>query len=249
MKFWNLIRILMVILVLLGFSSPVFAEGMTREQGDAILKELKQIRKELEEIKKQTLTAPRRGPARRPVSAKVPTEGDPVLGDAKAPLTLVEFTDYQCPFCRKFFANTLSKIKEKYIDTGKVRLVLKDLPLGFHAKARPAARAAHCAGEQGKFWDMHDALFAGGGRLDRQDFVRYAEKIGIEDFPFQECLESDRYNKELDQDVADAGKASINGTPGFVLGKTTDNEIEGTLISGAQPFASFDRAIQKLLTN
>ncbi len=227
-------------------ASPVGAEPMTQEQGDAILKELKQIRKELAEIKKQNLRAPRRGPA-RPMTAKVETKDSPSLGDPKAPVTLVEFTDYQCPFCRRFYINTLSEIKKQYIDTGKVRLVLRDLPLGFHANARPAAKAAHCAREQGKFWEMHDALFEGGGRLNQKDFVRYAKKIGVEDFSFQECLASDRHKESIDRDIADAGKASIRGTPGFVLGKTTENEIEGSFISGAQSFATFKRQIDGLL--
>ena len=234
-----------VVLVLLT-SSPVGAEPMTKQQGDAILKELKQIRKELEELKKGALRAPRRGQA-RPTTAKVETKGSPSLGNPKAPITIVEFTDYQCPFCRRFYTNTLSEIKKQYIKTGKVRLVLRDLPLGFHAKARPAAKAAHCAREQGKYWEMHDALFEGGGKLNREDFVGYAEKIGVKDFPFQECLESDRHKEAIDRDIADAGKASINGTPGFVLGKTTENEIEGSLISGAQSFATFKRQIDGLL--
>jgi protein-disulfide isomerase len=227
-------------------ASPAGAEGITKQQGDAILKELKQIRKELEEIKKQNLRTLRRGPA-RPTTAKVETKDSPSLGDPEAPITLVEFTDYQCPFCRRFYINTLSEIKKQYISTGKVRLVLRDLPLGFHANARPAAQAAHCAREQGKFWEMHDALFEGGGKLNRKDFTRYAEKIGVEDFPFQECMESDRHKEAIDRDIADAGKASINGTPGFVLGKTTENEIKGSLISGAQSFSSFKRQIDRLL--
>jgi len=246
MDFRLINRCFITIILVLLVASPVAAESITREQGDAILKELKQIRKELQEIKKQNLRAPRRGPA-RPTTAKVETKDSPALGDPDAPITLVEFTDYQCPFCRRFYTNTLSKIKEQYIYTGKVRLVLRDLPLGFHANARPAAKAAHCAREQGKYWEMHDALFEGGGKLNGKDFTRYAEKIGVEDLPFQECMESSRHNKAIDRDVADAGKASINGTPGFVLGKTTENEIEGSLISGAQSFASFKRQFDRLL--
>jgi protein-disulfide isomerase len=219
---------------------------MTKEQGDAILNELKNIHKELQEIKKGSLRGPRRGPA-RPVTAKVETKDSPSLGDPEAPITLVEFTDYQCPFCRRFYTNTLSEIKKQYIETGKVRFVLRDLPLAFHPNARPAAKAAHCAREQGKYWEMHDALFEGGGKLNKSDFVRYAENIGVDDFPFQECMESDRHNEAIDRDIADAGKASIRGTPGFVLGKTTDNEIEGSFISGAQSFASFKRQIDSLL--
>jgi protein-disulfide isomerase len=253
MRFRLIGKYFVISVLVILFASPVGAEGITKEQGDAILKELKHIlkelkhiRKELEEIKKGSLRAPRRGPA-RPVTAKIETKDSPVLGDPEAPITLVEFTDYQCPFCRKFYTNTLSEIKKQYIDTGKVRLVLRDLPLGFHAKARPAAKATHCAREQGKYWEMHDALFEGGGKLNSEDFTRYAEKIGVEDFSFQECMASDRHKEAIDRDIADAGKASINGTPGFVLGKTTENEIEGALISGAQSFASFKRQIDNLL--
>ena len=157
-----MIKSVAVVMFALMLVAPAGAEPMTKEQGDAILKELKQIRKELQEIKKGTLRGPRRGPA-RPTTAKVETKDSPSLGDPEAPITLVEFTDYQCPFCRRFYTNTLSKIKAQYIDTGKVRLVLRDLPLAFHSKARPAAKATHCAGEQGKYWEMHDALFEGGG--------------------------------------------------------------------------------------
>ena len=244
---FHLIRNCFIVITLVMLvASPVGAEPMTKEQGDAILKELKNIRKELQEIKKRGLRGPRKGAA-RPTTAKVETKDSPSLGDPKAPITLVEFTDYQCPFCRRFYLNTLSEIKKEYIFKGKVRLVLRDLPLGFHANARPAAKAAHCAREQGKFWEMHDALFEGGGKLDGKDFTRYAAKIGVDDSPFRECMESDRHKEDIDRDIEDAGKASINGTPGFVLGKTTDNEIEGSLISGAQSFTSFKRQIDRLL--
>ena len=246
MSFYLVRKCVAVFTFVLLMISTAGAEPMTKEQGDAILKELKQIRKELQEIKKGSLRGPRRGPV-RPTTAKVETKGSPSLGDPEAPITLVEFTDYQCPFCRRFYINTLSKIKAQYIDTGKMRLVLRDLPLGFHANARPAAKAAHCAREQGKFWEMHDALFEGGGKLERKDFTRYAGDIGVEDFSFQECMESNRHDNAIERDIADAGKASINGTPGFVLGKTTDNEIKGTLISGAQSFSSFKRHIDRLL--
>lgn len=245
MRLHKIGKILGIIALAVLVASPAGAEPMTQEQGDAILKELKEIRKELEAIKKAGRRAPRRG---RPRTAKVATKHSPSLGDPNAPITLVEFTDYQCPFCRSFYINTLSEIKKQYIDTGKVRLVLRDLPLGFHANARPAAKAAYCAGEQGKFWEMHNALFEGGGKLDKEDFARYAETIGVKDFPFQKCLESDRHKESIDRDITDAGRASINGTPGFVLGKTTANEIEGLFISGAQPFASFKRQFDHLLS-
>ena len=129
----------------------LWAEGITQEQGTAILEELKAIRKELKEIKQNSRVAPSRARLICPTTAKVATLGSPILGDLKAPITLVEFTDYQCPFCRKFYTNEYKKLKEQYIDTGKLRLVLRDLPLNFHKHARPSAKSAQCAGEQDKF--------------------------------------------------------------------------------------------------
>ncbi len=241
-----LMKAMGVALLALLMAAPVGAEGITKEQGDAILKELKSIRKELNEIKKKQLSgAPAPRPA-RPTTGKSTTLGNPILGDLNAPVTLVEFTDYQCPFCRRWYNNTFKKLKKEYIDTGKVRFVLRDLPLGFHADAKPAARAAHCAGEQNKFWEMHDALFEGKG-LKQDNFISYAGDIGLSMEPFKACLDSDRYNQDIEKDVADAGKTSITGTPGFVVGKTTGNLIQGPLIVGAQPYDSFKAKIDQLL--
>jgi protein-disulfide isomerase len=139
MGFYIIRKFFAIIAFFLLVASPVGAEPMTKEQGDAIIKELKQIRNELQEIKKGSLRGPRKRAA-RPTTAKVETKDSPSLGDPEAPITLVEFTDYLCPFCRRFYTNTLSKIRKQYVDTGKVRFVLRDLPLGFHANARPPGR-------------------------------------------------------------------------------------------------------------
>ena len=139
------------LLLFLVCSGQVYAEGITKEQGDAILKELKGIRQELKEIKKRGLAAPAKGRRARP-TASIATLGNPILGDLKAPVTMVEFTDYQCPFCRKFYLKAYKKLKKQYVDTGKLRFVLRDLPLAFHQHAKAAAISTHCAGEQDKFW-------------------------------------------------------------------------------------------------
>jgi protein-disulfide isomerase len=225
----------------------LWAEGITQEQGAAILEELKAIRKELKEIKQKGQIAPGRARPSRPTTAKVATLGSPILGDLKAPITMVEFTDYQCPFCRKFYSNAFKKLKEQYIDTGKLRLVLRDLPLGFHANARPSAKSAHCAGEQNKFWEMHDALFEGGGKLESNDLTTYAKNIGLDIQSFESCLHSERYKEKIDKDLSDARQAGITGTPSFVLGKTTDNFVQGKFIGGTRPFVFFQNLIDPLL--
>ncbi|MBC8287834.1 MAG: DsbA family protein [Nitrospinae bacterium] len=239
-------KILLWVLIICLAPLTVFAEGITKEQGDAILKELKAIRQELNQIKKRGLAPQGRGRPARPTTASVSTLGNPILGDLKAPVTIVEFTDYQCPFCRKFYMAAYKELKKEYIDTGKLRFVLRDLPLGFHQYAKPAAISAHCAGEQDKFWQMHDALFEG-NKFTPNDILGYAKSIGLDNKAFKSCLTSGRYNEGLEQDVADANKAGITGTPGFVVGRTTDNIVKGAFISGTRPFATFKKEIDKLL--
>src|SRR5665213_2353557 len=134
--------------------------GITRQQADDILSELKAIRQLLE--KQYRPGAPGRLPPMPeiPQTGKLRLEGGFSLGSNDAPVTIVEFTDYQCPFCRGFESTTFSEIRKKYIDTGKVRFVVRDLPLAeMHPDAMQAAEAAHCAGDQGQFWRMHDVLF------------------------------------------------------------------------------------------
>lgn len=128
-----------------------------------------------------------------PPTARVSIEDAVALGMADAPVTVVEFTDYQCPYCLRFVENTFPKLKEAFIDTGKVRWVVRDMPLGFHRNARKAAQAAHCAGEQDKFWEMRSVLFANAKQLEETNLPRYAETIGLNPSEFEECLASDRY--------------------------------------------------------
>ena len=235
-----------LMLLSLIYSAPLFAEGMTKEQGDAILRELRAIRQEVQDLRKQVAAAVQPDEPRQPRTAKVSTLGDPVLGDVKAPITLVEFTDFQCPYCRRFFSDTLSHLRKDYIATGKLRLVLVDLPLDFHSDARLAARAAHCAGEQDKYWQMHDAMFSSRYGIKRDQLLAMAKKIGLDRKPFESCLNSKRYDRDIAQDIVEANKISISGTPSFIIGKTTDNMVEGKIIRGAQPLANFVNEIEAL---
>ena len=184
-------------LLSLCLSGQAWAGGITREQGDAILQELRNIRSELQELRKQVSDTGQADAPAPPRTAKVSTQGDPVLGDAKAPVTLVEFTDFQCPYCRRFFSDTLSQLRKDYIAAGKLRLVLVDLPLDFHSEAKLAAKAAHCAGEHNKYWQMHDAMFSSNNGLKRDQLLTMAKKIGLNRKPFESCLDSNRYDNEI----------------------------------------------------
>jgi protein-disulfide isomerase len=240
----NMIKILSVFFFLLLLPTTLLANGITQEQGKAILEELKSIKKELREIKQNGIASKPKG---RPTTAQnIATLGSPVLGDLKAPVTLIEFTDYECPFCKKFYKNALPKLKKAYIDTGKLRLVVRDFPLPFHKNARSAANAAHCAEEQDKFWPMHNALYEG-NKMNAEDIKNHATKIGLKLEPFQTCLSSKRYKKQIDNDMKEAQIAGIRGTPAFILGKTTDNLVSGEFISGTRDFNFYKSRIDKLL--
>ena len=136
------------------------------------------------------------------VIAKVSTADNPTLGKPDAPITIVEFSDYQCPFCRRFFENTLPALKADYIDIGTVRYVFRDFPLDrIHPQARKAAEAARCAGEQGQYWEMHDQLFQNRA-LRVLQLKGYARNLGLDLTAFEACLDGGTYAAEVDKDVA-----------------------------------------------
>ncbi len=176
-----------------------------------------------------------------PRRVQVSQDDDPAIGPSDAPVVIIEFSDYQCPFCRKFRLETLDKILETY--RGKVRFVYRDFPLeNIHVYALKAAEAADCAGEQGKYFEYHDVLF------EKQDdwaqrgevaFVEYAKQIGLDVESFKVCLASGRYEEEVRKDLQDGLRAGVTGTPAFF--------INGIPLKGAQPFEAFKAIIDSEL--
>ena len=228
---------------------PARAETpLTKDQGDAILKELGQIRGLLESIQKQGLRQPARQP-RKPVNLKVSVKGSPTLGDPEAPLVLVEFTDYQCPFCSRFHANAYGQIKKNFVDTGKLLYVSRDLPLAFHKQAKNAAHAAHCAGEQGKFWEMRHVLLANFKKIDGDSITQFAQELPLDMHAYEPCMESAKYAAAIDKSVRDANALGVTGTPTFVLANNTGDVVEGVRLVGAQPYASFESQIKSRLAS
>jgi len=230
------------------------APGAPSEIG-ALKEDVERLKTELAEIKKQLADLPqllsqRAAQPAQPanVMAKVSVADNPSLGKSDAPVTVIEFSDYQCPFCQRFVRNTLPALKTDYIDTGKVRYVFRDFPLAMHRQARKAAEAAHCAGEQGKYWEMHDVIFNNQQALKVEDLKEHASSLDLEPAAFNNCLEQGKYAAEIDKDFADGSTAGITGTPSFFIGKTEPNgTIEGTLIRGAQPITAFRQVIDGLL--
>lgn len=221
-------------------------EAMTEQQADVILKELRDMRTLLEKIEKQTQSRnqQRRGPTTATLNIK---ETGPILGKVDAPVTVVEFTDYQCPFCKRFSQNSFPLLKRDYIDTGKVRWLVRDLPLGFHKDARKAAQAAYCAAEQDKFWAMRDSLFRSSTDLGVDKLKSYAIELKLDTQAFNNCLDSERYLDDIDNYTKIATGQRLTGTPSFIIGKTTPDKLSGRVIIGAQSPAVFGAEIKKLL--
>jgi len=172
---------------------------------------------------------------------------DYAMGRSDAPLTLVEFTDYQCPYCRRFQAQTFPLLKKNYIDTGQLRFVVRDLPLEFHSAARPAAEAAHCAGEQGKFWEMHQALLSGEDALSEAGIDRRAHAVGLDLGRLHACMKANRYEAAIAHNIATADGLGIRGTPAFFLGRMVQGTLEGEVAEGAIPWTDFDATLKELL--
>ncbi len=166
----------------------------------------------------------------------IPTEGFPSIGPEDAPITIVEFSDYQCPFCKRWHDEVYQDLMKAY--PGQIRLVIRNLPLGFHPEALPAAQAAMCAGEQDAYWAFHDALF-GDSPLGQDTYLQYAAKLGLDTEAFQKCLSEERYREFIEKDAAFAQNLGVNGTPTFF--------INGLAIVGAQPLEVFKNVIDKEL--
>jgi protein-disulfide isomerase len=175
-------------------------------------------------------------------------DDDPVLGDANAKVTIIEFGDYQCPICRLFWKETLPRIRKEYIDTGKVKLVFRDFPLPGHPMAVPAAMGTECAEDQGRFWEFHDKVYREQDRRAREDEVaefrvtdlkRWAADIKLDTAAFNECLDSGTYTQEVAADYAAATGVGLQGTPVFF--------INGRALFGMQPFATFQKIIEEEL--
>lgn len=190
---------------------------------------------DLEAPEELGLEAPSAAPSTK---VEVSVDDDPVKGEAGAPVTLVEFSDFQCPFCERGW-EIMKQVEEEYVKTGKVKIVFRDFPLEFHDKAKAAAMAAECADEQGKFWEYHDKLFENQGELSMENFKKWAGELGLDGSQFNECLDSEKYKAEVEKDMGEGQEYGVSGTPAFF--------VNGRMITGAQPYEVFKEAIEEAL--
>lgn len=167
----------------------------------------------------------------------VAVDGFPTWGNASAPVTVVEFSDFQCPYCARAVP-AIEQIKKEY-GPDKVKVVFRDMPLPNHPRANPASNAAHCANEQGKFWEMHNMLFENQAKLEDKDLKDYAAKLGLDAAKFASCYDTKKYQATIDKSRKEAESIGISATPSFV--------INGSLLQGAQPFPRFKEKIDRVL--
>ncbi len=168
----------------------------------------------------------------------VPVDDDPILGPENAPITVIEFSDFECPYCRRWHEEVYSRLLENYPD--QVRIVYRDFPLdSIHRNATPAALAANCAYEQNAFWEYHDKLFGGELGLGADAYEQYAQELGLDMASFDECLQSDRYLDEVRADLQWAANLGVQSTPTFF--------INGIALVGAQPYEVFQQVIDSEL--
>lgn len=185
-----------------------------------------------------------------PDTSTVGSVGAAALGPAMAPVTVVEFTDYQCPFCARHARETLPRLRQEYVARGKVRYVIRDLPLPIHGQAINAAKAARCAGSQGepKYWRVHDDLFTLQASLADSAFPGIARKAGLDSVRFSECMQSKAPAAAIQRDMHEADKAGLRETPSFVIGPSSpDGRVTGVVLRGAQPYDQFKFAIDRAL--
>jgi protein-disulfide isomerase len=243
---------------LVGLGAPAPARSQTpddlhhlRQDITAIKQAQEALRQELDALKpllraRQPAAPP---PPVQPLAAVLTLGEAPVKGSHDAPLTLIEFSDYQCPFCRRQVESTLPALEQAYIATGQVRYVFHDFPLeAIHAQAFKAAEAAHCAGEQQQYWAMHDRLFAHQQALAPDKLAEYAQALGLEAAAFTRCLDSGTAAARIRTAITAGQQLGITGTPTLVLGVSDGNQVKAiTMLRGAQPFSVLKAEIDKAL--
>ena len=221
-----------------------------RKDVDVIKANQAEIEKAVKELK-VLARAGQPAPPLTPENIVLGIDDDPLMGDQKARLVLVEFSDFQCPFCARFVRETFPEIEKDYIKTGKLKYVFRDFPItSAHKDAFKAAIAAGCALDQGKFWEMHDRLFGNQAAFTVYNLTQSAEAIGLNKDKFQRCLANNEYETEVQNDFAEGLKAGVNQTPIFFLGLTERNSPKVkvlTVITGAKPYTVFKAAIDSAL--
>ncbi len=255
-------------LVTLVFSLILVSCATPRQaatSNDNVIAQLKEIKQEIKSLRLETsqlrtaVTEIHRGTVAAPTGQAVPqalvaevkfSKDAPVLGDTKAKIGIIEYSDYQCPFCSRFYSQTLPKLKKTYIDTGKVVFIYRDFPLGFHKEAKSAAITANCAGKQDTYWQMHDRLFKNMRDLGDDLYQKLASELTLDKKKFAKCMQQPEQLDAINKQIAYAQTLGVSGTPTFFIGRIDNGKlVSAKRVTGAQPFSVFSQAINSIRDN
>jgi len=251
----NFIKVVLVSLisafVILGCSQsnePLQEQWKSDEvflQITELRKEVASLRQELKFLKANTLNKKSTPP--RQLIKSFPLAEQVALGDEDAELAIVEFSDYQCPYCVRHAKQVYPDLKKNFIDTGKVKYFIRNFPLSFHAKARDAAIVAECSGKQGKQWDAHEYLFNNSRQLGDDTFNKLVEEFSLDKKQFNLCRKDKSISAKIDADMILGQQNGVSGTPKFFIGRIkNDRLIDVVPLNGAQPYKAFERVINAL---
>ena len=238
------------VLLLLGCGDTA-TDTLETEQLAEITRELRALRQEVAGIRTavaeihSAAVAPPSAPPPPPRVAKVLIDGDdPGIGNAEATVAIVEFSDYECPFCVRYNTQTFSWIKDNYIDTGKLRYISRDFPLDFHQNGKSASVAANCAGEQGKYMELRQALYVNQRKLGPELYTQLALEHGLDKDDFSACLDNPARQQEVDRDIAYGESLGVSATPTFFIGRIDEGKlVDAQRIVGARTNAEFKRFV------
>lgn len=229
----SLIPVLLILLVVVNVG--VYYQLDKLVENTQIWKDIKEQQDKLNEQEDIIPT----GQVVKNMPVEVSIDDDPIKGKKDAKVTIIEFSEFQCPFCKRYYDETYNQIIKEYVDTGKAKYVFRDFPLSFHQFAQKASEASECAHEQDKFWEYHDKLFENQQALDISNLKKYAKGLKLDEDKFNDCLDSGKYEDEVKKDMQDGISYGVQGTPAFF--------INGKLISGAQPYENFKVIIDEEL--
>ena len=251
----NSFRIIFVsAIIMLIAIQPVWAASTKQELAE-IKATQAEIQKDLAEIKK-LLKEGARAPAAPAQPGFKPSDvtlgNSPFKGDAGATVTLIEFSDYQCPFCSRHYREVMPTLVADYVDSGQLKYIMRENPiLSIHSRAMGASQAALCANDQGKYWEMHNLMFDNQKQLEIANLKAHAVTLGLDTTAFDSCLDDKKYEKQVNDDLAAGRGFGVRGTPAFVLGITDPDDSNkvhvSQFINGAQSLDNFKRTIDQLL--
>lgn len=235
-------------LVLAAPALPAAAQSIPADTGQQILQELRAIRELLEAQQRNTAQRPPAPQAAPNDRVSLPFDrGGYSMGRPDAALVMVEYTDYDCPFCRQFHLTAFEQIRRNYVDSGKVLYVSRDFPLEMHKNAPRAAAAGRCAAEQGKFWELRHTMLANAGKLNAEQILGYARDLKLDLAKFRPCLQSGRFKDSIEADMAEGRSVGVSGTPSFIIGRLANGRLEGIRMVGAMPYINFAQKLDEML--